>query len=128
MISSTVHGVLGQRLVRMLCPACKKAAPASAEEREALHLARDQLKKPLMRAVGCKACQGLGFKGRGGFFELLLMNEAIRPLILTRASVTELRSVARQSGMRTLREDGLRRILAGETTAEEALRETQDYD
>ena len=82
----------------------------------------------LMRASGCQACQGLGYQGRVGLYELLVMSESVKPLILKRAAVSEVREAARAAGMRNLREDGLGKVLSGETTLEEILRETQDYD
>ncbi|PIQ84842.1 MAG: type II secretion system protein GspE, partial [Candidatus Omnitrophica bacterium CG11_big_fil_rev_8_21_14_0_20_63_9] len=69
-----------------------------------------------------------GYRGRIGVFELLVMTDALRPLILRRASIGEIRAQARAEGLRTLREDGVAKVLAGVTTAEEMLRETQDYE
>jgi len=110
----------------------------SPEELATLHLNPKQLNPALsgkggvntslMRPVGCDACEGLGFQGRVGIFELFVMNEAIRPLVLERKTVSEVREVARTAGMQTLRENGLAKALEGETTVEEILRETQDYD
>lgn len=163
LITSTVHAVLAQRLVRRLCLQCRAPFQPTDEDLAALHLTRSHLeaslpgppfglsgaggsvKEPtpsegsivhtamtnqmtLMRAGGCTACQGLGFQGRVGLYELLMMNDAVRPLVLKRASVSEVREAARGAGMRTLREDGLGKALQGETTLEEILRETQDYD
>jgi type II secretory ATPase GspE/PulE/Tfp pilus assembly ATPase PilB-like protein len=132
LITSTVNGILAQRLIRRLCPQCRTAAEPTDEELSALraHAAGQgkTLQATLMRPVGCDACQGLGFQGRSGLFELLVMSEAMQPLVLQRAALGELRSAARQGGMRTLREDGARKVLEGQTTLEEVLRETQDYD
>jgi type II secretory ATPase GspE/PulE/Tfp pilus assembly ATPase PilB-like protein len=127
LITSTVTGVLAQRLVRSLCPQCRVPYEATAEELATLHVTAAQLTQPLMKPGGCEACQGLGFKGRSGAFELLVMSEVLAPLILERVSVTELRATARAEGMRTLREDGVAKVLAGVTTVEEMIRETQDY-
>ncbi len=128
LITSTVSGVLAQRLIRRLCPACRAPHQPTREEVAALQLAPEQLTMPLMGPVGCEACQGLGFQGRSGIFELLILGEAIRPLVLERKAVSIVREMASQAGMRTLREDGLRKVLAGETSVEEVIRETQDYD
>ena len=116
LITSTVTGILAQRLVRMLCPVCR--------------VPREPATVPpgLMEAKGCEACAGLGFRGRAGLFELLVLEETIRPLVLERTGLGTLRDAARKAGMRTLREDGLAKVRAGETTLEEVLRETQDYD
>ncbi|MBI4354392.1 MAG: Flp pilus assembly complex ATPase component TadA [Candidatus Omnitrophica bacterium] len=152
LITSTVHAVLAQRLVRRLCPQCRVSYQPTDEDLAALHLTREGLEASLnqvkeaapaegsivhtamshqmtlMKAGGCAACQGLGFQGRMGLYELLPMSEEIRPMVLKRASVSEVREAARRAGMRTLREDGLGKALQGETTVEEILRETQDYD
>jgi len=152
LITSTVHAVLAQRLVRRLCPQCRAPYHPTDEELAALHLTREHLERSghqvtepaaaegsivhtamagqitLMRAAGCQACQGLGYQGRVGLYELLMMSESVKPLILKRAAVSEVREAARAAGMRTLREDGLGKALRGETTLEEILRETQDYD
>ncbi len=128
LISSTVTGVLGQRLLRTLCPACRAPYEATAEDLAALRLTAADLPQPLMRPVGCDACQGLGYKGRAGSYEMLVMSEGIRSLILSRASVSDIRAKAREEGMRTLREDGIAKVCAGLTTVEEMVRETQDYE
>ncbi|MDP3704158.1 MAG: type II/IV secretion system protein, partial [Candidatus Omnitrophota bacterium] len=101
---------------------------ATAEDLAALHLSADQLTQPLMKPVGCEACSGIGFKGRSGVYEFLQMTDALRPLIIERASVEELRANAHAAGMRSLREDGIAKVLAGVTTVEEMIRETQDYE
>ena len=128
LITSTVTGVLAQRLIRTLCAACRVAYEATPEELAALHLSAAELKQPLMNAVGCEACQGLGFKGRSGIYEFLEMSEAIRPLVIQRVSVNELRARAKAEGLRSLSEDGISKVLAGVTTVGEMIRETQDYE
>ena len=127
LVTSTVIGVLAQRLLRALCPQCRAPYEATPEDLAALHLTVDQVEHHLMRATGCEACQGIGFKGRVGLYELLMMSEALRPLIIERASAGAVREQAQAEGMRTLREDGIAKVLAGVTTAEEMIRETQDY-
>ena len=127
LVTSTVTGVLAQRLVRALCAQCKAPYEAPPEDLAALKVAREQLTQPLMRAVGCEACQGIGYRGRTGLYELFPMTEAIRPLVLERASISDLRTRARSEGMRSLREDGIAKVLAGVTSVEEMIRETQDY-
>ncbi|MBI2104742.1 MAG: Flp pilus assembly complex ATPase component TadA [Candidatus Omnitrophica bacterium] len=127
LVTSTVIGILAQRLVRGLCPQCRAPYEATPEDLAALHLTADQVEHHLMRATGCEACQGIGFKGRSGLYELLVMSDALRPLIIERASVGAVREKARAEGMRTLREDGIAKVLAGVTTVEEMIRETQDY-
>jgi type II secretory ATPase GspE/PulE/Tfp pilus assembly ATPase PilB-like protein len=127
LVTSTVVGVLAQRLVRALCPACRAPYEPSPEDLAALHLTAEDLSTPLMRPVGCEACQDIGYKGRTGLYELLEMTEALRPLILERASVSAVRAQAQAEGMRSLREDGIQKVLAGVTTVAEMIRETQDH-
>ena len=128
LVTSTVTGVLAQRLVRALCAQCRAPAEPTPEDLAALHLAAGQLSRPLMRPVGCDACQGIGYRGRIGLYELLAMSEALRPLVIERASVSELRLKAQAEGMRTLRQDGIAKVLEGVTSVEEMIRETQDYE
>jgi type II secretory ATPase GspE/PulE/Tfp pilus assembly ATPase PilB-like protein len=141
LVTSTVNAVIAQRLVRRLCPSCRAprrldeaaraqlglpaAAPAPAS---ALGGPGESGGESLMQAVGCEACHGLGFQGRLGIFELFVPDDATRELVLERAALSELRRVARERGMRTLRDDGLRKARAGVTTIEEILRETSAHD
>ena len=128
LVTSTVSGVLAQRLMRALCPQCRAPYDPAPEELAAIHRTAGELTQPLMKAVGCDACQGIGFKGRTGVYEFLTMTEALRPLIIERASINELRAKARAEGMRSLREDAIGKVLAGVTTVGEMIRETQDYE
>jgi len=128
LVTSTVTGVLAQRLIRRLCPQCRAPYEATPEDLAALRLSAGGLSRPLMKAVGCERCQGIGYQGRAGIFELLAMTERLRPLIIDRADVGALRAAARAEGMQTLREDVVAKVLAGETTVEEMVRETQDYE
>ena len=128
LVTSTVTGVLAQRLVRALCPRCRAPYEAGTEELAAFRLTADDLEQPLMKPAGCEACLGIGYRGRIGLFELLAMTEALRPLVLGRASASEIRAKAQEEGMRSLREDGIAKVLAGVTTVEEMIRETQDYE
>ncbi len=128
LITSTVTGVLAQRLVRQLCPECRAPYEATPEELAALQMQASDLTQSLMRPVGCEACQGIGFKGRIGVFELCVMHEPLHPLIIARASVNELRAAATAAGMRSLRQDGVAKVLAGVTTVGEIIRETQSHE
>jgi general secretion pathway protein E len=121
LLASTLRGVLGQRLVRRLCPHCRRERPASAGERAALGLAEGAR---LFDAVGCERCGNVGYRGRIGLFELMEIDDEIRDGILKRRDAVEIGRAARKAGMRTIREDGLARVLAGLTTAEEVLRVT----
>jgi len=122
LISSSVIGVLAQRLVRAICPHCK--TPASPDEQVLKEMADhiSSLKEPLAfsRGKGCKQCKQSGYLGRIGIYELLTVNEQIKRLIAEKASPQELRQVARETtGLKSLREDGLLKVLKGLTTRDE---------
>jgi general secretion pathway protein E len=122
LLASSVLGVLAQRLVRCLCPACRKAAPPT--EGEAALLARWNL-PPLTRLfqpVGCAQCSHTGYRGRTGVYELILIDESLRRLIHDRASEPELRAACARGGMRTLAVDGARWLGEGTTSLAELLR------
>ena len=122
LISSSVIGVLAQRLVRAICPHCK--TPASPDEQVVKEMADhiSSLKEPLAfsRGKGCKQCKQSGYLGRIGIYELLTVNEQIKRLIAEKVSPQELRQVARETtGLKSLREDGLLKVLKGLTTRDE---------
>ncbi len=126
MAASTIEGILAQRLVRVICDECKTERPADdipPEFGEGVTLQRQ------FAGQGCERCAHTGYYGRQGIFEILPVTEAIRRLILARASAPEIKARARQDGMRTLREDGMLKVEAGVTTIEEVMRVAiQDED
>ena len=125
LVSSTVHGVLAQRLVRRLCTHCKQPVKLTNDELPSDLASLCQADAPtgvLHQAVGCRHCNHTGFRGRVGIFELLLSTTEIRQLVSSGASHDELRRLALAQGMMTLRQSGWQRVLAGETTIEEVLR------
>lgn len=125
LVSSSVRAVMAQRLVRRLCPNCKQPATLSPYELQTLRIDEGQLESANpMRPVGCDQCRGRGYKGRMGIFEIFVIDDEVRRMINERASTIELRQRARELGMRTLREDGVRKVLAGMTTAEEVITTT----
>ena len=125
LVSSSIRAVLAQRLVRRLCPECKVPHELTDAELRGLQLDRSQIADAtVMRGTGCEACRYLGYKGRLGIFEIFLVDDEVRHMINERASTIELRKRARELGMRTLREDGVRKVLAGMTTAEEVISAT----
>ena len=128
LITSTVNGVLSQRLVRRLCPHCK--APETLPEATLRKAGLDRLaverELSLHNAHGCARCKQTGYLGRTAIHELFVMDDAAHRAILDGADATTLHQVARHSGMLTLYEDGLRKVAAGETSLEELLRVTQD--
>ncbi|MCF1182400.1 type II secretion system ATPase GspE [Marichromatium gracile] len=120
LLTSTVNGILAQRLVRQLCPHCRARYRADTELAARLGLATDALE--LHRAVGCDACRGTGYHGRLVIGELLILSEAIRAAVLDHAGATEIRRIARAEGMVTMFEDGVAKARAGLTSIEEVLR------
>lgn len=121
LIADSVVGVIAQRLVRKLCPHCRKMRPASEEEKRILRQNTDQ-EVAIYEPVGCKLCNNTGFFGRIGVFEIMEVNEEIRNLIAENGTTEELEEAARRSGMRTLRQNGIRYVLDGTTSMEEMLK------
>ncbi|HMK77976.1 MAG TPA: ATPase, T2SS/T4P/T4SS family [Thermodesulfobacteriota bacterium] len=122
LISSSIIGVLAQRLVRTICPDCKVSYQIDTKGMSDLgdHVSKSKGPLTLYRGKGCKNCKESGFRGRTGIFELLLVNEEIKKLISERASVQVIREVAKKTaGMVPLREDGLEKVLKGITTFKE---------
>ncbi|PAZ01032.1 MAG: type II secretion system protein E [Spartobacteria bacterium AMD-G4] len=125
LVSSSVRAVVAQRLVRRLCPKCKQPGDLSEYEMSALQIEPGMLAQArVMQPVGCEACRGKGFKGRMGIFEMFLVDDEVRNMINNNASTIALRQRARELGMRTLREDGVRKVLSGLTTADEVISST----
>ncbi|CAH9066548.1 Type II secretion system protein E [Pseudoalteromonas holothuriae] len=124
LLSSSLLGVLSQRLVRTLCPSCKEAHQADERECELLGVSSD---KPSMiyRAIGCEECNFNGYKGRTGIHELLVVDEAIRELIHNGKGEQAVEKYIRKTSP-SIRQDGLARVLKGQTTLEEVLRVTRE--
>lgn len=120
LVTSTLIGAMAQRLVRKICPECKEEYDPDIHK-----LPKDLLIEPgekLYRGVGCQKCRNLGFRGRSGIYELMVMNDAIREGIMNRAPISKLIEAGRPSGLRLLREDGWIKVKEGATTPEEVLR------
>lgn len=127
LIASSISAVLAQRLVRKICSKCKEAYDPSPELLDQMGWsAKKDLK--LYKGKGCKECRHTGFKGRTGLFELLTLNEEIRNLIISKASADVIKKAAAKAGSKSLREDGLDKVLTGITTLDEILRETQPLE
>lgn len=125
LVSAAVRAVLAQRLVRRNCPSCR--APAEPDEKllQSLGIRPDQTAEAtFMAGEGCAKCNGSGFRGRVGIFEMFNVNEELQQMVYEEASLVALRNKAREMGMRTMREDGIRKVLAGVTTAAEVLNVT----
>ncbi|MCC7046310.1 MAG: type II secretion system ATPase GspE [Alphaproteobacteria bacterium] len=135
LLTSSLRAIVAQRLVRTLCPHCRTPYAESAAALRAIGLAAEAAGAPaaakgarppvLYRAKGCERCAGSGYLGRSSVAEVLPITDRIRRLILERSDAIEIERAARGEGMRTMREDGLAKALAGQTTLEEVLRVTQ---
>jgi type II secretory ATPase GspE/PulE/Tfp pilus assembly ATPase PilB-like protein len=124
LVSSSVRAIIAQRLVRKLC-VCKQPGELTSAEMRALRIDPNQIgEATIMHPGGCEKCRFLGYKGRMGIFEIFVVDDEVRFMINERASTMQLRKRARELGMRTLREDGVRKVLAGMTTAEEVIATT----
>ena len=125
LLSSTIRGILAQRLVRKICPACKEVDPVevSDENLRSLGVGRDTV---FYKGKGCDRCANTGYYGRSGIFELLTVNDEIQQLIIRQADVMKIQEAARRNGMKTLIEDGGRKVAAGITTISEIFRVTQE--
>jgi len=125
LVASSLEAVIAQRLVRTICPECKEELP----EQEVAPLRRrfgDRLPAVLYKGRGCRNCQGTGYRGRMGIFEMMVVTDDVRSLILDNASPRDLRMASAKQGMTSLRDDGFRHLHAGRTTVEEILRVTKD--
>jgi general secretion pathway protein E/type IV pilus assembly protein PilB len=125
LVASSVKAVMAQRLVRRVCKNC--AAPTEPDPEE-LRLLEADIKDfegaNLMKGRGCSECGGKGYKGRMGIYEIFMVTDEIQSLIFQNKTTSEIRDAARKGGMRTLRDDGLRKAMAGSTTLEEVIRIT----
>lgn len=125
MITATVEGILAQRLVRKICQNCRTAYDPTRDQLMELNLKPEELKgRKFHYGEGCEKCNNLGFKGRSGLFELMMMNDELRDLISKGASTDQLRNYSRSHGVRGLREAGLDALFNGVTTLDEVVRET----
>jgi len=125
LITATVEAILAQRLVRRICSACKEEIVPSADLLADLEMTSDEISgKKFFRGKGCDRCNRTGYKGRLGIYELMMMNDEMRDLIIRNCSTEELRNVAKKHGMIPLRDAGLQSVFDGLTTAEEVIRET----
>src|SRR2546426_4981843 len=126
LVASSVEAVMAQRLVRTICPHCKTEHPVERDYLIKIGFPEDEIATAkFWRGIGCDACRQLGYQGRLGIYELLLLDEAVRPLILNRSAASTIAQRAMEQGMRSLRHDGWNKVRAGLTTIEEVLRVTQ---
>jgi general secretion pathway protein E len=124
LVASSVVAVLAQRLIRKICPDCKTPYKPSAEELSRLDLP-PKSNATLYRGAGCQACSQTGYRGRTGIFELMVLDDEIRRLIGSKADATAIKQASIAKGMTTLKQDGVERVLQGQTSLEEVMRITQ---
>jgi len=125
LITATIEGVLAQRLVRKICNFCRTPFTPSPEVTMELGMSPEEAAtKPFFYGKGCEKCNNTGYKGRMGIYELLIMNDTLREMVVSEASLDEFRSSCRRFGMRTLRESGLKAVHEGATSIEDVVRET----
>ncbi len=125
LVASSVRAIMAQRLVRCICEHCKEPYTPTDRDLKLLGKAAKQMREAtLYTGHGCGKCSLTGYSGRKGIFEILVVTDDIQRMIFSHASAAELRQRAREHGMRTLREDGLRKIVSGMTTVDEILRAT----
>ncbi len=125
LVASTIQGILAQRLVRRVCPDCRMTDDATQEEKA--FLGKPEVTQ-VIRSNGCDKCRGSGFLGRIGLFELLVITEQIRHLVVTKPTASAIRAAAVKEGMRGLRADGIKKIREGLTTMAEVLRVVSDIE
>jgi type IV pilus assembly protein PilB len=123
LVASSLIGVIAQRLIRVLCDRCKQVytPPAEVLQRLGATMLAGDGQVPIYRPVGCEFCTKIGYKGRIGIFEIMVVDDVIKTLITKRASITEIKEQAVKAGMWTLAEDGLEKVILGSTSPEEVL-------
>ena len=125
LLTATIEGIVSQRLVRRICESCKTAFEPSEAQLMELQLAPDDIKgKKFYYGRGCSKCNGTGYRGRIGVFEIMVFNDEIRDLVMNQASTAVLRAASQKAGMRLLRENGLEAMYDGVTTIDEVVKET----
>jgi general secretion pathway protein E/type IV pilus assembly protein PilB len=125
LVASSTRAIMAQRLVRKICDTCKEQTTVTDQQLRQLGSAAEQVREVgLYKGAGCAECNHSGFRGRLGIFEVFLINDEVQRMIYDRVGASQLRTKARELGMRTLREDGLRKVVAGMTTLDEVFRVT----
>jgi type II secretory ATPase GspE/PulE/Tfp pilus assembly ATPase PilB-like protein len=129
LVASSVEAVLAQRLVRTICPKCKAEQKVERAYLERIGFPEEDIgTSKFYKGAGCEECRQLGYQGRMGIYELMFIDEELRSLILRRAAASTLAQKAMENGMRTLRNDGWKKVKAAKTTIEEVLRVTQSEE
>ncbi len=126
LVAGSLLGVLAQRLIRCVCPECRTERLMEQNAAESLGLSMTDIGKPIFDARGCPHCHSTGYRDRIGIFEMLTVDDSVHELITASPKSSALKQAARKNGMTTLREDAIRKMLAGVTTVEEVLRVTRE--
>jgi len=125
LITATVEAILAQRLVRRICSQCREPTKPSEEMLYELRATAEEVAgKNFYKGRGCDVCNNTGYKGRVGLFELMLLNDQLREMVMENSAADELRKVATGSGMIPLRDYGMEFVYEGVTTLDEVMRET----
>ncbi len=129
LVASSIEAIVAQRLIRTLCPDCKRPKEMDRAYLREVQFPVHRMKEgTVYEAVGCEACRNSGYRGRSGIYEILTVTDEIRQLVVSREPASRIRGVSTADGMTTLREDGWRKVLAGVTTIEEVLRVSEDAE
>ena len=127
LVASSVEAIVAQRLVRRLCPKCRRPWPVDMTFLESISFPIERLKEgTIYEAVGCEDCRRTGFRGRTGIYEVLVVHDEMRSLVVQRATAGDIKAHALRHGMRTLRMDGWTKALHGVSTLEEVLRVSEE--
>jgi type IV pilus assembly protein PilB len=125
LLTATLEAIIAQRLVRTICSKCKEQFTPSEEQLMELELRPEDVRgRSFYRGRGCDNCNGSGYRGRMGLFEILVIDDELREMVMNQSSTAAVRAEARRKGMRSLREAGLSALLNGQTTIDEVVRET----
>jgi general secretion pathway protein E len=126
LVTSSVIAILAQRLVRVICNECKEAYTPDNESLQSIGISPESLNgKHIYRGKGCPACLHTGYKGRKGIFEFMLLDDAVKNVILKTSDANAIKRTAVERGMLTIRQDGAQKVIDGITTIEEVFRVTQ---
>jgi general secretion pathway protein E len=124
LVSSSVLCLIAQRLVRVICPDCKRPRPFSAATAGEFHLSPEEARTTIFEGAGCDACKGYGFRGRTVIYEILPVTDEVRELVMSRAPANLIRDKALAQGMKPIRRCGWEKVARGITTPEEVIRVT----
>ena len=130
LVSSSVEGIVAQRLIRRLCKKCRRPVNLDHEFLKEHGFPIEKLLPidPIYEAVGCDECRGTGFKGRSAIFEIMPITDEVRPLVVANATASSIKQAALNAGMKTLRQDGWDKVLQGVTTVDEIIRVTEEVE